>query len=269
MTRFTRLALLPLALFAVACDTPDATPNDDAIEVADDNDAAAAEGRGRGHGGKLAKLDTDKDGALSLEEVKAHPRLAEKFTELDTDKDGKLNKDELHAMKGKHGKHGKHGGQDWHAKSPAERAAHKLAKYDTNGDKVLTPDELAGGRFADKFAEIDGDKNGKLTLEELTTWKTAHAGDKHGGWKGKEMHGERGDHGGKGWSRDPEERADKIFAKLDANKDAVLTRDEVTGGRFADKFAEADTNNDGKLTRDELIAFRPAKPAREDAPAVR
>lgn len=272
MTRFILIAL-PLAFLVGACDTPETTPNDDAIEVADES---KTDGDHRGRGGKLARLDTDKDGFLSLDEAKAHPRLAERFAEIDTDKDGKLTRDELHAGKGKHGKRGDHhGAKGWGDKTPAERAAHKLAKYDSNNDKMLTRDEVEGHRFAEKFAEIDADKDGKLTLEEITAYKTANPGKHHGkrgghgdDWKGKEMHGERGDHH-KGWSKDPAERADKLLGKFDADKDSVLTRAELQDTRFADKFAAADTNADGKLTRDELIAFRPAKGERADAPAVR
>lgn len=274
MTRFILIAL-PLAFLVGACDTPETTPNDDAVEVADESAVDSRDGH-RGRGGKLARLDADKDGSISSEEAKAHPFLADKFATLDADKDGKLSKDELHAGKGKfgHGKRG-HGDGAWKQKTPAEHAAHKLAKYDANGDKALTRDEVEGHRFADKFVEIDADKDGKLTLDEITAYKTANPGGhgkhggKHGDWKGKEMHGERGDHGGKGWSKDPAERADKLLGKLDANKDSVLTRDELQSSRFADKFAAADSDGDGKITRDELMAFRPARPERADAPAVR
>lgn len=278
MTRSLIIAL-PFAFLFGACDTPEATPNDDAIEVADDTPEAGGERRGRGHGNKFAKLDVDGDGTISQAEAQAHPRFADRFAELDADKDGKLTQDEVAAMKGHHGKRGKHGDGGWHDKSPAERAAHKLEKYDRNGDKVLTPDEVQGHRFADKFAEIDADRDGKLTLDEITTFKAAHHGDRGGppegkGWRkdghpheGKEWHGKRGDHDDRGWhGKTPEERADKIFARFDANADSVISRDEVKGP-FADKFDAADADKDGKLTRAELAAFTPAK--RADAPAVR
>ncbi len=271
MTRF--IIALPFALLFGACDTPETTPNDDALEVADD--AAPADGEGRGkRGGKFAKLDTDKDGSLSLAEAQAHPRFAEHFAELDADKDGKLTRDEMHAMKGKFGdKHGrgdKHGGPHGD-KSPAERAAHKLEKFDRNGDKVLTPGEVKDHqRLADKFADIDTDKDGKLTLDELTAHKAKHQHER-GGPDGKDWHGKRGGPDGKGWhDKSPEERADMIVTKLDANADAVITREEAEGHRFfADKFTTADSNADGKLTKAELIAFKPQPGKRGEAPAVR
>lgn len=269
----TRLIIaLPLAFFFGACDTPETTPNDDAIAVADD-EAGPADGEKRGRGGKFAKLDADKDGTISQAEAQAHPKFAERFAELDADKDGKLTREEMHAMKGKFGKHGKHGDKrgDWGNKTPAERAAHKLEKYDSNGDKVLTRDEVEGSKFADKFVEVDTDKDGKLTLEEITAAKAKHQDRRGGpGHDGEERHGKRGDHDGKGWhDKTPEERTEMIFTKLDANADSVISREEVEGHRFfADKFATADADGDGKLTKAELAAFKPKHDKRE-APAVR
>ena len=72
MSRFHK-TLLPVLLFVAACDSDD----DDATDVAEAEDRSAeAEGR---HGrGKLEKLDTDKDGAISLAEAEGH-KLATRF----------------------------------------------------------------------------------------------------------------------------------------------------------------------------------------------
>jgi Ca2+-binding EF-hand superfamily protein len=151
-------------------------------------------GKGKGwHGDKdpaeraahfMAKFDADKDGALSQAELVGHPKLAERFAELDADKDGKLVAAELAAMKGRGGHHGKDG---FHGKKdPAERAAHMLEKFDADKDGALSAAELAEHpKFAGKFAEVDSDRNGKLSREELTAYKAAH-------------HGPRGDHGDRG-----------------------------------------------------------------------
>ena len=72
MTRF--IIALPLAFLFGACDTPETTPNDDALEVADDAAPADGERKGKGRGDKLARLDTDKDGTISQAEAQAHPR---------------------------------------------------------------------------------------------------------------------------------------------------------------------------------------------------
>ena len=55
---------------------------------------AAPEGRG---GDRLKAADTNGDGMISREEAKALPRLAKHFDELDTDKNGQLTREELRA----------------------------------------------------------------------------------------------------------------------------------------------------------------------------
>ncbi len=51
----------------------------------------------------IEKLDTDKDGKLSLEEVKAddRKRMADNFDKIDSDGDGYITKEELEAMQEK------------------------------------------------------------------------------------------------------------------------------------------------------------------------
>ena len=197
MTRTTiiKLFVLPLTLCFGACDredTDNAEPNDEAVrDQADD--------AGRGPRG-LARLDVDKDGFISQAEAKDH-RIADKFAELDGDKDGKLSREELQAGKGR-GKHGEgHGRRD-----PAERAAHMLAKFDANKDGAIGKDELGEHpRLGEHFAELDTDKDGKLTSAELQAMKG------------------RGGHGGKHGDRDPAERAAHMLSKFDADKDGSLS----------------------------------------------
>ena len=43
------------------------------------------------------KLDTDKSGSLSTEEVAKNKRLTKRFTKLDKDKDGELSQEEFNA----------------------------------------------------------------------------------------------------------------------------------------------------------------------------
>jgi Ca2+-binding EF-hand superfamily protein len=239
-----KLFLLPLTLGIAACDkedTDNAEPNDEAV-----SDKADGEGH-RGPRG-LARLDVDNDGFISQAEAKDH-RIADKFAELDADKDGKLSRDELQAMKGRHGggRGGKHGdghGDRFGDKDPAERAAHMLARFDTNKDGAIGQDELADHpRLASHFAEVDTDKDGKLTSAELQAMKGR--GDKHGG---------RGD---KFADKDPAERAAHMLSKFDADKDGSLSAAELADHpKFAGKFAEVDTDKDGKLSTAELTAFK-------------
>ncbi len=65
-------------------------------------------------------------------------------------------------------------------------------------------------------------------------------------------HGFKGPHGGPDDKRGP--RPD-FFAKLDANKDGFITKEEMTAhqqARLDDLFATADTDGDGKLSKEEM-----------------
>jgi Ca2+-binding EF-hand superfamily protein len=241
MFRFHHV-VLPLALFVVACDTPDHT------ESAEPNEHAVAQGeRVHGRGGRmLAELDADKDGTISAAEAAGHPRIAEKFAEIDANRDGKLDRDELAAMKGRHGK-GERGRGHHGKKDPAEHAAHMLAKFDADKDGSLSKAEVEGRRFADKFDTIDADRDGKLAQAELAAFKAEHHGKGEGkGWG----------HGGHHGKKDPAERAAHMLEKFDADRDGSLSRAEVEGRKLADKFDAIDTNRDGKLGKDELTTFK-------------
>lgn len=51
------------------------------------------------------------------------------------------------------------------------------------------------------------------------------------------------------------------FAKMDTNKDGVITRDEFTGRR-PEMFDLIDANKDGKLTKEEISAAMKARMGR-------
>lgn len=244
MTRFTTMILMSLAILTGACDDDDAS----VAEV----ERTEVDGAREGHrGGKLARLDADKDGVITLAEAKGS-RLERRFVELDADKDGRLTREEMAAMK-------RHGGEGrGFRKDPAKRAEMLLGKLDADKDGALSRAEFeakfAGERkgevsakFAEKFAAADANGDGKLTREELAAMKPGH-------------HGRRGMHG-----KDPAERAEMLLGKLDADKDGAISKAEVDGSRFAAKFAEVDTNGDTRVTREELIAFRPVRGVHERA----
>lgn len=170
--------LLPLALLLGACDT-----DEPADAVADEEIAAPSQSeREARHAGKFAKLDVDQDGALSKDELGDH-KLAGLFDEIDGDGDGKLSKDEFFAAKkARHrGKGDRHGKGD-----PAERAAKLMGKLDADQDGSLSKAETEEHRWlGEKFAEVDADQDGKLTIAELTAFKAAHHGKRHGKHRGE------------------------------------------------------------------------------------
>jgi hypothetical protein len=79
--------------------------------------------------------------------------------------------------------------------APEGRGFERLRAADTNGDGMISREEAkALPRLAGHFDELDADKNGQLTAEEM---RAAH-----------------------------QARRNAAFDKLDANKDGVLSRDE-------------------------------------------
>ena len=100
--------------------------------------------------------------------------------------------------------------------------APRPARLDTNGDGVIDRSEAAAKpRLAAKFDELDKNKDGKLSRDELPRWQ----------------HGRRG-HGGERW------------AKLDVNKDGRISREEAKADpRLAARFDQLDLNKDGYLDK--------------------
>jgi len=130
-----------------------------AVGFAADNTAAPKSPRGAGY---FTKADTNADGKLSRAEVeKALPRLAGKFDSIDTNKDGQLSRGELQAWKKAH--------QGERQAKAAERFKHA----DTDGDGAISRSEAEKNapRLAKKFDQIDSNKDGKLTQDELRAYR--------------------------------------------------------------------------------------------------
>ena len=68
-------------------------------------DASERPQRGHGgrHGGGMAKLDVDGDGAISLDEAAGHQRLLQTFEQIDTNADASLSREELKTWRAQHG----------------------------------------------------------------------------------------------------------------------------------------------------------------------
>lgn len=136
---------------------------------------------------RMGAADTNKDGVLTSDEMKAHfaAKHAERFAKIDkngdgavtadeagarwthlaladADKDGRLTSAEFAAVP-KHGRgFGRHGGH----RGPRDPNA-MFGKFDANGDGLLQPDEVPG-KLAERFKSIDGNADGKLSKDELT-----------------------------------------------------------------------------------------------------
>lgn len=124
------------------------------------------------HGSYFSKADTDGNGMLSRAEVeKSLPRLAKQFERIDTNKDGQLSRDELKAAKKAH----KHAHRKGHKADRQTKAAERFRHADTDGDGAISRAEAEKNapRLAKKFDLIDANKDGKLTQEELRAYREA------------------------------------------------------------------------------------------------
>lgn len=99
----------------------------------------------------MGKADTNNDGVISVEELKAgeEKMRAEHLAKVDTDHDGKVSPEERKAAFEKF-------------------AQERFAKLDKNNDGALTKDEIGDKRW-EHLSVADADKNGSVTEAEIRT----------------------------------------------------------------------------------------------------
>jgi Ca2+-binding EF-hand superfamily protein len=150
----------------------------------------------------LAKADTNNDGKITVDELKAHAeaRREEMFKHADKNNDGALSADELGRrwerlqvadtdksgsvsraeldqaraegkLRGHKGHHG-HGTGDGGDKFGAKGRGHLFEKFDKNKDGALTSDEVKEG-FWQHLVKADANNDGKVTKEELEKARAA------------------------------------------------------------------------------------------------
>ena len=109
----------------------------------------------------------------------------------------------------------------------------RLKAADTNGDGMLSRDEAAAlPRIREHFDEIDANKDGFVSFEELRAFHEKMRGDRVA-------------------------RMQDHFKKMDADGDGRISRAEAAAfPRLAEHFDEIDANKDGFVTPDELRGAR-------------
>ncbi|MEW6313098.1 MAG: EF-hand domain-containing protein [Pseudomonadota bacterium] len=135
--------------------------------------------------------------------------------------------------------------------SESSPAAHSW-KTDAQGNAMFSREDtaIAFPRLAERFDEIDADKDGYLSRGEIRAWHQAtHQGM---GMKDEAMHK-------KDMKRMKQKAADR-FKEADKNGDGVLSRDEAQAmPRIGKDFDAVDANQDGQVTRDEIRAHSKAQ----------
>lgn len=113
------------------------------------------------------RLDKDGNGSISREEAKAHPRMEKDFDAMDTNKDGQVTEAEYRD-------YAKTRMEQYREKAKTEMKA-RWDKADTNGDGMLSREEAkASPHIAKHFDEIDADKNGQVSEQEVADFMKSH-----------------------------------------------------------------------------------------------
>jgi Ca2+-binding EF-hand superfamily protein len=142
--------------------SPEGKPEDGARPQ---GDKPKSKGQGQGgRGGEMRRrgggspfmraIDADHNGELSADEIKGS---TVSLTKLDKNKDGQLTKEEIMPARGRRGDGG--GG--------AGRMGGFFERMDQDGDGKISREE-APGRMADRFDDLDGDGDGFITQAEMT-----------------------------------------------------------------------------------------------------
>ena len=113
----------------------------------------------------------------------------------------------------------------------ASPVSQMIAAFDGDGDAVVSQAEFDAG-VARSFADGDENKDGRITLIELSRWAAKWLGNA-GALPGQ--------------------------YDFDRDLDDAVSKAEYEA-EFAKRFAGFDTNKDGALSRSELISFKPQPP---------
>ena len=118
-----------------------------------------------------------------------------------------------------------------------QAAKEKLKSADKNGDKMISREEAKALPGLEKrFDKLDGNKDGQISKQEVTTARKAHRQDR---------------------KQDRKQKSEEKFSKADVDHDGSLSREEAGKGlpRIAKNFDAIDANKDGKASKEEIKAY--------------
>jgi Ca2+-binding EF-hand superfamily protein len=170
----------------------------------------------------ILRLDANNDMVIERDEVPESGRAAfDRLLKLgDANNDGKLDFEEFRAMAGK-----------LRALSPAN--PDRLKAMDKDGDGKVSKAEFTGPEAL--FGRIDADKDGFLTQEEAAKFVAANPGAGAGAPMILERLRAMDKDGDGKVSKDEFTGPEPMFARLDADKDGFITREEAA--KFAGQAA--------------------------------
>jgi Ca2+-binding EF-hand superfamily protein len=162
---------------------------------------------GKGGDGRMGRLDTNKDGKVTLSELVESKQSW--LREVDSNKDGAATRAEIEAS------------------VSARRSEHvnkMLERQDTNKDGRISRDE---SKMPERwFARADANSDGSLTREELSQ-RGKHGGGKHAGGKQAKVTEMDANSDGKIDATEVKASAERMLKRLDKNADGTLQSEEL------------------------------------------